>query len=66
LFIILAVVAVIMILLLIWMRKRVALAIGIIKEATRAIATMPSIVVFPFLIFVMMGAFMAYWIGISA
>jgi hypothetical protein len=36
-----------MLLLLVWMRKRIQLAIGIIKEATKAIATMPSIIAFP-------------------
>jgi choline transporter-like protein 2/4/5 len=52
-------------LLLLWMRSRIRLAIGIIKEATKAIGAMPSILFFPVFIYILMGVFHLYWIYIG-
>lgn len=55
----------IMVILLIWMRRRISLAIGIIKEATKALAVMPSLIAFPAFIFLLIAAFYVYWTVIA-
>jgi uncharacterized membrane protein YkgB len=61
----LIVVSVILLILLIWMRNRIALAIGIIKESSKAIAAMPFIILVPAFIFVLTAAFTIYWLVIA-
>ncbi|EFA82487.1 solute carrier family 44 protein member 2 [Heterostelium album PN500] len=60
-FIILCVITGILALIILAMFSRIRLAIGIIKESSKAIGTMPSIFFFPVFIFVALCAFLAYW-----
>lgn len=59
------VISVIMLILLIWMRNRIRLAIGIIKEASKAIGSMPFIIAFPGCIFILIAMFTVYWLVIA-
>lgn len=59
------VVSVVLLILLVWMRNRIALAIGIIKESAKALASMPFIVFFPAFTFLCIGAFTVYWLVIA-
>ncbi|CAM9746534.1 unnamed protein product, partial [Phaeothamnion confervicola] len=45
-----------------FLRDRISLAIGIIKEASRAVAAMPLLVFFPFLQLVGLVCFLACWV----
>lgn len=56
---------VVLLILLIWMRRRIQLAIGIIKEATKAIGAIPSLVVFPGVIYLLIIVFYIYWTVIA-
>ncbi|KAJ1161041.1 hypothetical protein NDU88_001529 [Pleurodeles waltl] len=59
--IILSILEVIIILLLIFLRKRILLAIALIKEASRAIGYVMSSLVFPLLTFLLVCLCIAYW-----
>ncbi|XP_072240508.1 choline transporter-like protein 2 isoform X2 [Leuresthes tenuis] len=59
--IILAIVEVIVILLLIFLRKRILIAIALIKEASRAIGHVMSSLFYPLLTFVLLAVVIAYW-----
>jgi hypothetical protein len=56
---------IILLILLIWMRNRVRLAIGIIKEASKAITAMPLIILFPAAIFCCVACFTIYWLVVA-
>eukprot|EP01116_Phalansterium_solitarium_P004452 TRINITY_DN15472_c0_g1_i1.p1 TRINITY_DN15472_c0_g1~~TRINITY_DN15472_c0_g1_i1.p1 ORF type:complete len:628 (-),score=143.00 TRINITY_DN15472_c0_g1_i1:47-1930(-) len=58
---ILIAVTVIALLLLVWMCNRIRLAIGIIQEASKAVAAIPSLMLFPGFIFLCMVALYMYW-----
>ncbi|GAM18465.1 hypothetical protein SAMD00019534_016400, partial [Acytostelium subglobosum LB1] len=64
-FIILCCITGILALIVLAMISRIRLAIGIIKESSRAVGTMPSIFFFPVFIFVVLCAFIAYWTVIT-
>jgi hypothetical protein len=57
---------VLLILAVLFLRKRIQLAVGIIKEAGKAMAAMPSIVAFPVVIFILLLVFWVYWIVVTA
>eukprot|EP01112_Ceratiomyxa_fruticulosa_P007124 TRINITY_DN183_c0_g1_i1.p1 TRINITY_DN183_c0_g1~~TRINITY_DN183_c0_g1_i1.p1 ORF type:complete len:709 (+),score=136.87 TRINITY_DN183_c0_g1_i1:277-2403(+) len=57
---------VVLALIILAMVNRINLAIQIVREASRAIASMPSIMFFPVITFLMLLGLAAYWIGISA
>uniref|UniRef100_A0AAV2KKQ9 Choline transporter-like protein n=1 Tax=Knipowitschia caucasica TaxID=637954 RepID=A0AAV2KKQ9_KNICA len=59
--IILAIVDVIIILLLIFLRKRILIAIALIKEASRAIGHVMSSLFYPLFTFVLLAVVIAYW-----
>ncbi|KAM9457402.1 choline transporter-like protein 2 isoform 1-T1 [Clarias gariepinus] len=59
--IILAIVELIIILLLIFLRKRILIAIALIKEASRAIGHVMSSLFYPLLTFLLLGIVIAYW-----
>ncbi|KAK0151371.1 Choline transporter-like protein 2 [Merluccius polli] len=59
--IILAIVEVIIILLLIFLRKRILIAIALIKEASRAIAHVMSSLFYPLFTFLLLSMVIAYW-----
>ncbi|KAL0244897.1 hypothetical protein GEMRC1_008979 [Eukaryota sp. GEM-RC1] len=58
---VLAGIFVILALIVMWMFKSIALAIDIVQEAARAIASMPLLVVFPVLIYLVTITFFSYW-----
>lgn len=53
-------------LMVLFMLRRIQIAIGIIKETSKAIGHMPSIFFFPIIIFILLAGLAAYWLGISA
>ncbi|XP_048846961.1 choline transporter-like protein 2 isoform X1 [Brienomyrus brachyistius] len=59
--IILCIVEVIIILLLIFLRNRICIAIALIKEASRAIGYVMSSLVYPLLTFALLAVVIAYW-----
>ncbi|XP_074553144.1 choline transporter-like protein 2 isoform X2 [Halichoeres trimaculatus] len=59
--IILAILEVIIILLLIFLRKRILIAIALIKEASRAIGHVMSSLFYPLFTFVLLAMVIAYW-----
>ncbi|CAL8330887.1 unnamed protein product [Merluccius merluccius] len=59
--IILAIVEVVIILLLIFLRKRVLIAIALIKEASRAVGHVMSALFYPLLTFALLSMVIAYW-----
>ncbi|XP_067354710.1 choline transporter-like protein 2 isoform X3 [Channa argus] len=59
--IILAIVEVIIILLLVFLRKRILLAIALIKEASRAVGHVMSSLFYPLLTFALLAVVIAYW-----
>ncbi|XP_017308857.1 choline transporter-like protein 2 isoform X3 [Ictalurus punctatus] len=59
--IILAIVELIIILLLIFLRKRILIAIALIKEASRAIGHVMSSLFYPLLTFLLVAIVIAYW-----
>ncbi|XP_072319106.1 choline transporter-like protein 2 isoform X2 [Eucyclogobius newberryi] len=59
--IILCIVEFVIILLLIFMRKRLLIAIALIKEASRAIGHVMSALFYPLLTFVLLAVVIAYW-----
>ncbi|KAA8594561.1 hypothetical protein FQN60_011696 [Etheostoma spectabile] len=59
--IILAIVEVIIILLLIFLRKRIMIAIALIKEASRAVGHVMSSLFYPLLTFALLAVVIAYW-----
>ncbi|XP_048101785.1 choline transporter-like protein 2 isoform X2 [Alosa alosa] len=59
--IILAILEVIIILLLIFLRKRILIAIALIKEASRAIGHMMSSLFYPLVTFLLLAIVIAYW-----
>ncbi|XP_024861851.1 choline transporter-like protein 2 isoform X1 [Kryptolebias marmoratus] len=59
--IILAIVEVVIILLLIFLRKRILIAIALIKEASRAIGHVMSAMFYPLLTFALLAVVIAYW-----
>ncbi|KAF7216445.1 choline transporter-like protein 2 isoform X2 [Nothobranchius furzeri] len=59
--IILAIVEFIIILLLIFLRKRILIAIALIKEASRAVGHVMSALFYPLLTFALLGVVIAYW-----
>jgi Plasma-membrane choline transporter len=61
-----AVISAILIILLIWMRRRIQLAIGIMKEATVAIARMPTIIFWPIPIFFLQACWSVWYIVTSS
>lgn len=50
-------------LLLLFMRKRLKIAISILKEASRAVSAMPSMVLFPILIFLLTLILFSFWVA---
>uniref|UniRef100_UPI00398F6FE2 choline transporter-like protein 4 n=1 Tax=Pristiophorus japonicus TaxID=55135 RepID=UPI00398F6FE2 len=63
--IILAVMEVIILLLLIFLRKRILIAIALIKEASKAIAQIMSSLVYPLVTFILLVICVSYW-GMTA
>ncbi|XP_008587894.1 PREDICTED: choline transporter-like protein 5 [Galeopterus variegatus] len=61
LMIILSIIEVIVILLLIFLRKRIQLAIILLKEGSKAIGYIPSTLVYPVLTFILLSICIAYW-----
>uniref|UniRef100_A0A8C9YG40 Choline transporter-like protein n=1 Tax=Sander lucioperca TaxID=283035 RepID=A0A8C9YG40_SANLU len=59
--IILAIVEVIIILLLIFLRKRIMIAIALIKEASRAVGHVMSSLFYPLVTFALLAVVIAYW-----
>ncbi|KAM8879149.1 choline transporter-like protein 2 isoform 2-T2 [Spinachia spinachia] len=59
--IILAIVEVVVILLLIFLRKRIMIAIALIKEASRAVGHVMSSLLYPLLTFALLAVVIAYW-----
>uniref|UniRef100_A0A671XP01 Choline transporter-like protein n=1 Tax=Sparus aurata TaxID=8175 RepID=A0A671XP01_SPAAU len=59
--IILAIVEVIIIMLLIFLRKRILIAIALIKEASRAVGHVMSSLFYPLLTFALLAIVIAYW-----
>ncbi|XP_070782898.1 choline transporter-like protein 2 isoform X1 [Enoplosus armatus] len=59
--IILAIVEVIIILLLIFLRKRIMIAIALIKEASRAVGHVMSSLFYPLLTFALLAVVISYW-----
>ncbi|XP_044045547.1 choline transporter-like protein 2 isoform X2 [Siniperca chuatsi] len=59
--IILAIVEVVIILLLIFLRKRIMIAIALIKEASRAVGYVMSSLFYPLLTFALLAVVIAYW-----
>eukprot|EP01116_Phalansterium_solitarium_P012472 TRINITY_DN2878_c0_g1_i2.p1 TRINITY_DN2878_c0_g1~~TRINITY_DN2878_c0_g1_i2.p1 ORF type:complete len:608 (+),score=118.10 TRINITY_DN2878_c0_g1_i2:131-1954(+) len=55
----------IFLILLIWLGRRIQLAIQIIKEAAHAMASMPSIMLLPVGVFVALALFSAFWVVVS-
>ncbi|KAL0216013.1 hypothetical protein P9112_008197 [Eukaryota sp. TZLM1-RC] len=51
----------VLLLLVLWMRKSISLAIDVVQEAARAIAAMPILTVFPIFVFVFELLFLVYW-----
>jgi choline transporter-like protein 2/4/5 len=51
---------------IIFMRKKIKICIGVVREASRAVRSMPSLVVFPVVPFVMLLVLVAYWLPIAA
>eukprot|EP00824_Muranothrix_gubernata_P003088 TRINITY_DN1384_c0_g1_i1.p1 TRINITY_DN1384_c0_g1~~TRINITY_DN1384_c0_g1_i1.p1 ORF type:complete len:658 (+),score=171.35 TRINITY_DN1384_c0_g1_i1:114-2087(+) len=51
--------------LIIWLRKRISLAVRIIQEGGRAIHDMPLLMFFPFVLFALAAGFVVYWIVIA-
>ena len=51
-------------LLLIWMRKKIAVAIGIFKEASRCIQSMPEVALYPFLTLALVLSHAAYFFAV--
>eukprot|EP00300_Choanocystis_sp_HF-7_P033136 c45430_g1_i1.p1 GENE.c45430_g1_i1~~c45430_g1_i1.p1 ORF type:complete len:630 (-),score=130.06 c45430_g1_i1:59-1948(-) len=47
---------------LIFMRRRINLAVEIVKEAARTVAAIPSMLVLPLLVFIVLAGFIAAWI----
>eukprot|EP00002_Diphylleia_rotans_P003031 TRINITY_DN1201_c0_g1_i1.p1 TRINITY_DN1201_c0_g1~~TRINITY_DN1201_c0_g1_i1.p1 ORF type:complete len:611 (-),score=135.12 TRINITY_DN1201_c0_g1_i1:698-2530(-) len=47
------------------LRKRIKLAIGIVREASSAVRAMPLIVFFPIIIFIGLGFFFAWWVAVA-
>ncbi|KAJ5070922.1 choline transporter-like protein [Anaeramoeba ignava] len=66
LFWIMVAVDVIAIILVIYLRKKIMLAIALIKEAVSAVKAMPSIFFFPFVTFLMLLVLYAYWIAVAS
>eukprot|EP00002_Diphylleia_rotans_P025469 TRINITY_DN5038_c0_g1_i3.p1 TRINITY_DN5038_c0_g1~~TRINITY_DN5038_c0_g1_i3.p1 ORF type:complete len:565 (+),score=95.56 TRINITY_DN5038_c0_g1_i3:86-1780(+) len=60
-----SVIDVILVVILIFMRKRIQIAIGVIKEASKAMAAMPAIIFFPFVPFVMLLMLLTYWVYVA-
>ncbi|GAM17171.1 hypothetical protein SAMD00019534_003460 [Acytostelium subglobosum LB1] len=60
-FIVLCCISGILALIVLAMFSRIRLAVGIIKETSKAIGIMPSIFVFPIFIFAILAAFLVYW-----
>lgn len=52
-------------LLILFMRKRVKIAIGVIREAGKAIGDMPMMMFFPLVTFTGLMVFFTYWVGVS-
>lgn len=61
-----AVITVILILVILVLRKRIALAVQIVKEAAKAVRDSPSIVFLPFIVFALLFVFILYWMGIAS
>ncbi|KAG5279019.1 hypothetical protein AALO_G00105230 [Alosa alosa] len=59
--IILAIVELVIIILLIFLRKRILIAIALIKEASRAVGHVMSSLVYPLLTFFLLSLVIAYW-----
>uniref|UniRef100_A0AAQ4P255 Choline transporter-like protein n=1 Tax=Gasterosteus aculeatus aculeatus TaxID=481459 RepID=A0AAQ4P255_GASAC len=59
--IILAIVEIVVILLLIFLRKRIMIAIALIKEASRAVGHVMSSLLYPLLTFALLAVVIAYW-----
>ncbi|KAJ3362267.1 hypothetical protein GGF32_006299 [Allomyces javanicus] len=66
LFITCTVLASVFLLMIIALRKRIRIAVKIIKEASRAIGAMPMIILFPLTTFVSILVLVAYYLGIAA
>eukprot|EP00762_Andalucia_godoyi_P006425 ANDGO_02906.mRNA.1 Choline transporter-like protein 2 len=50
---------------IVFLRKRIQLAIAIVKEASDAIRDMPLIIFFPLWMVIIVGGFLAYWIAVA-
>jgi solute carrier family 44 (choline transporter-like protein), member 2/4/5 len=59
-------ISILVFLLIVAMRKRIKLAIAIMKEASNAVKTMPLIVLFPFTTVALVVVLCLYWIIIAA
>eukprot|EP00164_Ancoracysta_twista_P009652 GFYU01014362.1.p1 GENE.GFYU01014362.1~~GFYU01014362.1.p1 ORF type:complete len:634 (+),score=225.77 GFYU01014362.1:114-2015(+) len=62
----LTVIDVILFVVIFFMRKRINIAIGVIKEATRAINAIPQIIFFPIINFVLIIALFGFWLPSAA
>ncbi|KAJ5072438.1 choline transporter-like (slc family 44) [Anaeramoeba ignava] len=65
LFSLMVVVDFVFVLLVIFLRNRIRLAAGIIREAAKAISAIPSLVFFPFWTFLMLLVLYLYWIPVT-
>ena len=65
LFIAMVVVAVGVNLVVLFLRKRIRIAVQIVKEATLAVQAMPLMIFFPILAFIAMLAVLAYWVAVE-
>ena len=59
------VVAGVMDLIILAMRKRIKIAVQVVKEASRAVRAMPLLTLFPIFVFTLMLVLLAYWVVIE-
>ena len=64
-FIAACVVAGVMDLIILAMRKRIKIAVQVVKEASRAVRAMPMLTLFPIFVFTLMLVLLAYWVVIE-
>ena len=55
-----------MLLILLIMRKRIALVVTLFHEAGKAVASMPLLLIQPLWTFLVLAAFLAYWVIVLA
>eukprot|EP00003_Mantamonas_plastica_P009805 TRINITY_DN1917_c0_g1_i1.p1 TRINITY_DN1917_c0_g1~~TRINITY_DN1917_c0_g1_i1.p1 ORF type:complete len:650 (+),score=176.30 TRINITY_DN1917_c0_g1_i1:36-1952(+) len=58
-------IAVVIFFVVVWLRRRIQLAVELVKEASRAMRDMNEILYFPFILFGVYLVFLAYWVLVS-